>query len=300
MSATELRPASMATSPELTTSSTPHIETRTPVHATLTPSAPVTSGRAEISVSPAELDRIRPQRFSTLVRVEFRKMTDTRSGKVLIAAIFAVALLILGWKLIHTGSIEPGFENYLEGMQAGVGFVLPVVGLLAMTSEWTQRTALTTFTMSPRRLRVIAAKFVSALGLSLAVLITTIGLTAAATWLGGVIGGHGASFAGAGSVLRPTIVASMAQVVMAAAFGALIPVTAVAIACFLAFPAIWASVGPTVLKDSSSWFDIFGAYDRLGSAHPWTQLSHTLTSVVVWVALPLAIGVYRTMRREVK
>ena len=33
-----------------------------------------------------------------------------------------------------------------------VAFLAPLIGLLAMTSEWTQRTALTTFTLAPRRL----------------------------------------------------------------------------------------------------------------------------------------------------
>ena len=43
----------------------------------------------------------------------------------------------------------------------------PVVGILAVTSEWTQRTGLTTFALVPERERVIAAKVVAAVALAL-------------------------------------------------------------------------------------------------------------------------------------
>ena len=59
--------------------------------------------------------------------------------------------------------------------------LLPVIGVMAMTSEWTQRTALTTFTLSPRRVRVQLAKFVSAIVLSVVVLTATALLALAAT-----------------------------------------------------------------------------------------------------------------------
>ena len=56
-----------------------------------------------------------------------------------------------------------------------------------MTSEWTQRTALTTFTLSPRRLGVIAAKFIAAIALSCAVMFVVLLLTGGAAALGGLV-----------------------------------------------------------------------------------------------------------------
>ena len=104
-----------------------------------------------------------------LLAVELRKLTDTRSGRGLLAA------------TLVAGDRRPRLEGHAtpasrrrstttaRGVATMVAFLTPLIGLLAMTSEWTQRTALTTFTLAPRRLPVLAAKYVAALALSLAV-----------------------------------------------------------------------------------------------------------------------------------
>ncbi len=53
-----------------------------------------------------------------------------------------------------------------------VSVLLPVLGILLVTAEWSQRTALTTFTLVPRRERIIAAK--AAAGVALAVAATVV------------------------------------------------------------------------------------------------------------------------------
>ena len=63
---------------------------------------------------------------------------------------------------------------------------------------------------------------------------------------------------------------------------------------------MWAAFAPEVLKDNSRWLDIFEAYDRLASNHPTHHLAQTLTAIAAWVLLPAAIGLYRSVRREVK
>ena len=54
------------------------------------------------------------------------------------------------------------FADVLDLALAPVDMILPAIGILAMTSEWTQRTALTTFTLSPRRIPVLFAKLLAA------------------------------------------------------------------------------------------------------------------------------------------
>ena len=46
--------------------------------------------------------------------------------------------------------------------------LLPVLGIMLVTSEWGQRTAMVTFALEPRRPRVILAKLVTGLVLTLA------------------------------------------------------------------------------------------------------------------------------------
>ena len=94
--------------------------------------------------------------FATLLRVELRKATDTRSGRWLLALIVGLSVLALGWALAHPAD-GVSFANYGGGMAGVVAFLAPIIGLLAMTAECTQRTALTTFTLAPRRGQVLAA-----------------------------------------------------------------------------------------------------------------------------------------------
>ena len=169
-----------------------------------------------------------------------------------------------------------------------------------MTSEWSQRTALTTFTLAPRRLPVLAAKYV-----------------AAVVARPGRAGRRPAAGAGShrsrplrarprwrttawSSTSAASIVFVVLQVTMAAAFGALAANTPVAITAFLVAPTAWARCRPDLPQSVARWFDVFGAYDQLASTRPFDQLGPSLTSVAVWVAIPAIVGVVVALRREVK
>lgn len=241
-----------------------------------------------------------PQRFGDLVSVETRKMVNTRSGRALMAGLVVLAAILLALKLTKAGEGGATFENYTMAVTPSVSYLLPLLGLLAMTSEWTQRTALTTFTLTPRRLRVVGARFLAALGLSSVVLAVTTALTAGATSVAGTISDEGASFAGAGGTVRTTVIAALLQVVMGAAWGALIPQTAVAMGVFIGLPLAWATVAPELAPDMAAWLDVADAYERLGSSRPGTDLPQTLAAVGAWVVLPAVVGVVRSLRREVK
>lgn len=239
------------------------------------------------------------QRFTTLLGVELRKLIDTRSGKLLFGSAIALPIALLVWKLTHTSTIPPTFGGYNASVLPSVSFLLPVLGLLAMTSEWTQRTALTTFTLSPRRLRVFTAKFSAAVMLGIGVLVVTVPLALGATALGGSIA-DGADYANAGGEIRATVIMTLLQIVMGAAFGALVPVTAVALGAFYAAPTVWSGFAPGLLGHNARWLDVFDAYGRLASTHPTRHLGETLTAITVWVLAPAAVGIYRSARREVK
>ena len=53
---------------------------------------------------------------------------------------------------------------------APASILLPIVGILLVTSEWSQRTALITFALVPDRGRVLAAKLLASVVLSLVAL----------------------------------------------------------------------------------------------------------------------------------
>ena len=180
-----------------------------------------------------------------------------------------------------------------------VAFLMPLVGLLAMTSEWTQRTALTTFTLAPRRLPVIAAKYVAALALSVAAIGAGLVLAVAATAVGG--GLHGpAPFGGWLGDVRDAVVFVVLQVTMGVAFGALAANTPVALSAFLLAPSVWTMLAAGALRPVAAWFDIFAAYGRLSSDRPLDDLGRTAVAVLVWVAVPAGVGLVRSLRRDVR
>jgi hypothetical protein len=257
---------------------------------TLTPAGPVAPRAASATIP--------RQRFATQFRLELRKLVDTRSGQVLLGLILATSACIIVYLLVQP-KYEVTFHRYSMGAANTVAFLAPIIGLMAMTSEWTQRTALTTFVQSPRRGRVIAAKFAASITLSTVMLGLVLLLAAAGTGLGGAIRGD-VSWAGLTDDIRTYLIVMLLQVIMACAFGALAGQTALAIGAYLAAPVVWAELSRNVLGDTAPWFDIFEAYNRLSSNQPWDDLGQTLTSVAVWVALPAVLGVRRSLRREIK
>ena len=86
---------------------------------------------------------------------------------------------------------------------------------------------------------------------------------------------------------------------MGMAFGALLLNTPAAIVLFLVLPTLWTLLSFGWLKDLGRWLDTAQTFRHVLESD-WT--GHTgpiLVSVAVWVALPLALGTVRTLRREV-
>jgi hypothetical protein len=267
---------------------------------TVTEDVPTTApAKHRVEVATA-LPPARGQSFLKLVAIELRKSVNTRSGRVLIAAILLIAVAALAWQITHLPQGAAGFDGFLGAASTGVMLLLPVIGVMAMTSEWTQRTALTTFTLSPRRVRVQLAKFVSAVVLSAVVMTGVVVLALAGTALAGGVTDHAASYAGLGGQLAGAYLTVALNVVMGAAFGAVIPQTAVAILAFFIAPTAWRLAGTALFKDNASWLDVFGALGRIAERDLHGMVPETLVAVGVWIVVPTIVGLWASSRREVK
>ena len=242
---------------------------------------------------------IAQQRFSSLIRVEVRKMLTTRSGLAVLGAALFIVLAGITWELFNTATRPPSWHEY-AGLMTGAGLAIAMIGLLGMTAEWTQRTALTTFTLSPRRGRVLGAKFLASIGLALAATVVAEALVVGGVALGGLIGDQTPDYSGLGRGLFSVLIVSTLQVTMAAGFGALSAQTAVAVAAYFVAPTIWGIAGPALLGSKAEWLDVFTAFDRLSSATPLDHFAQSFTSVAFWIVLPTAVGVVRSLKREVK
>ena len=262
----------------------------------MTTSTIATGGRA---VRRVDLPQARRTSFGRLVAVELRKSVDTRAGLVLLAVVALLTVGPVGWQLTHLDHGVPDFALWAGTARGGVALVLPVVGILAMTGEWSQRTALTTYTLVPRRGRVLAAKLVSAILLGTLAMVFSLAVAALALVAGAAAHGDPAVWGDPGRVVAGSLVASGLNLLMGAAFGALLGQTAVAVAVFLLAPTLWQLAGPALLHDDARWLDVFAAFGDLSDLSTGGHTGQVVVAVAAWVGLPLLLGTLRSMRRDV-
>lgn len=241
-----------------------------------------------------------PIPFGRLLRVEWTKATDTRAARWLLGAIVVLTVASVAIPLIFEREFEQSIRGIFEIVSIAGLVLLPVVAILMLTSEWSQHTALTTFTQEPRRERVVGAKLLIAalLGLlgALGTFLVSYGGLAVAELLGRAVEWSLPPW----RVVVGYVLMSVLNTLMGAAFGACLHNTAAAIVLIFLLPTLWSVLAFGVLEDVGRWLDTSQTWSWL-SAGDWDgHVGPIIVSTAVWVALPLAAGVLRTVRREVK
>ncbi|WP_105567395.1 ABC transporter permease [Microbacterium halophytorum] len=239
--------------------------------------------------------------FLRHARVELRKQLDTRAG---LWILIAIALITIGGAVLPLWILEPDgltWRAFIDFSSGGWGILLPFVGVMAATSEWSQRTGLTTFALEPRRTLVNIAKLASALLLG-AVLVAASFAAAAAVNLIGIaaFGGDGSWTLDAGYVLGQVATLTI-YVALGVGVGLALLSTPLAIVAFIVLPlAVSVLAMIPALADLVPWLDLSGATLPLVSGsmsgEDWAQLG---TVVALWCLAPLGFGLWRTARREV-
>lgn len=238
-----------------------------------------------------------------LVLIELRKMVDTRSGRWLLIAAVLIALVIAVVRGL-TGAADE--RTLLQAFQLTLfpfGVLLPVIGILTATSEWSQRTALTTFALVPRRTRIGVAKLLAALLLGLLAVLVCLVMGAIGNIVAMTLGGADGSWSVSGSQLFQALVVSELGMLTGLGFGLLLMSPAFAIVAYFALPTVFSVVGELVtgLKDVWAWIDSGRTqeplYDGSASGDDWARLA---VSTAIWIGIPLVLGLLRMVRREVK
>jgi ABC-2 type transport system permease protein len=101
---------------------------------------------------------VRPIPTTRLVKIELRKMFNTRSGFWMLVSIGVLSVIATGAVLVFAPDSEIAYGNLAAAIGLPMSVILPMIAILAVTSEWSQRSGLTTFTLVPSRGRVIGAK----------------------------------------------------------------------------------------------------------------------------------------------
>jgi len=251
----------------------------------------------------------RPVPFTRLVRVELRKMADTRSGMWLListAAVTALVMLIQVWVGVAQ-DMQLTFRSFLIGMNTPMGVLLPVLGVMSVTSEWGQRTAMVTFTQVPLRSRVIGAKLASVLVIAGVAVVMGFALAVVANLIFGAVSGEAMVWGVSAALIGKVFLLHAIGMLTGFAFGTLFLNTAAAIVIYFVYsfvlPGLFA-LGAQLMDWFASvqpWVDFAAAQQPLIDAHvSGTQWAQLAVSGLVWLVLPFLAGLWRVMRAEVK
>jgi hypothetical protein len=232
-----------------------------------------------------------------LSRVELRKMADTRAGFWLLLVVELMAVAIVTITVIAGKADDKDLFSLFQGTLWVVSILLPVLGILLVTSEWSQRTGLTTFALVPERGRVVTAKIIAAIGLSLAATAACL-VTAAA---GNLVAGGDWSLS-LGAVARGALFETLG-LLGGVAFGLVFMNSALAIVLYYILPTVWSILAHSIhaIEKPAKWLDTSQTVQPLVdgdvSGTEWAQLG---TSMAVWLGLVMLIGLWRLRRTELK
>lgn len=263
-----------------------------------------------VSTSRTDRPRSAPARtpFRRILNVELRKIFDTRSGFWLMASIVILSVVATAATITFSDRSGLTYENFAAAVGIPMSVILPMIGVLAVTSEWSQRTALTTFTLVPGRGRVMGAKLlnllmIGAVSMGVAAAIGAVGNVAVAAImdLDAVWDLDIAEFA-------RIVLANEIGMLMGFVLGILIRSSPGAIVGYFVYALVLPGLSSMLAStqdwwlDNAAWFDFGFASSRLFedrslTGEMWAQIG---TSGLIWMVVPGLIGLRLMLRSEVK
>jgi hypothetical protein len=242
-----------------------------------------------------------------IITTELRKMFDTRSGFWLMASIGILALIASTAVIAFSSDEGMTYSAFATAIGFPMTVVLPIIAILSVTSEWSQRSGLTTFTLVPHRGRVIRAKAVVAMALGAVSILVALAIGAVGNVVGSSIAGVDTVWDIPASQIGLLVFANVLNLLIGFMLGVLIRNSPGAIVGFVVYSFVLP--GLSVLlgnfqqwwQDLRPWLDFNWAQGELYDGHltgtEWAQLG---TSGVIWLVVPLIVGLVMVMRSEVK
>jgi ABC-type transport system involved in multi-copper enzyme maturation permease subunit len=242
-----------------------------------------------------------------LTRVELRKMFDTRSGFWLMASIVIAAVLSTVATILFAPDADLNYYTFAKAVGFPMTVILPIIAVLAITGEWSQRTGLTTFTLVPHRNRVVLAKVIASVTVGVASMLFALATGVVGNLVGTAIAGTdlvwNVSFAHGVTI----VLGSLLSLLTGTMLGLLFRSSPVALVAYF----VYSLVLPTVFgllqssqerfADIRPWVDLNYAQSALfeGSV-TGEQWAHIAVTATVWILLPALLGLRLAMRSEVK
>ena len=244
--------------------------------------------------------------LSRLVQVELRKMFNTRSGFWLMASIGILALIATLGVIVFMKGVDLGYSVFGTAIGVPMSILLPVIAILSVTGEWSQRTGLITFTLSPSRGKVILSKGVATVLVGVVSMVLVMLLGALGNLLGSAIKGVPAVWDVSVDQFLLIVLANVLGMLVGFMLGVLIRNSAGAIVGYFVYffvvPMIFGILSQTQdwFVDVQAWVDLNFSITKLYMdpvAHDWATLA---VSGLIWLVVPLAFGLNRVIKAEVK
>lgn len=238
-------------------------------------------------------DRSERPSLVRLGRVEARKMVDTRAAMwlLILTALSAVGSIVVN--VLGAGPNQRDLGELFTDAMIAAAILMPIVPILLVTGEWSQRTALTTFTLVPARQRVMAAKLLALLALLAAFTVLCLALAA----LGAAIGGGGFEIPTAEAA--QAVLAGLLALLFGFGLAAILMSSPAAIVLNFAAPILVAAIAAisTDVESAVAWVDPYSWSTLNDARHPdWDEIA---TTTLVWVVVPIVLGLVRLRRRDV-
>ena len=250
-------------------------------------------------------------RFGNLVKAESRKYVNTRAALVLSIFTAAVlAVITIGVIATYPDLAKIATGTDLQFLLLGVTSILTaVIVILPVTSEWTQRGVLTTFVVEPRRERVVAAKALVMLGVVL-----TVWLAIQLSWavfnaVGAATHGLEASWEFHWTRWLGGVEFLFLNAAVAFALALLLRNTALTVTVFVAAPVAMGALSQfgELLAKIAAWLrtpgaslDTILAAQKGGQTPDATLWGQFTVGIILWIVVPLIIGLWLSCRADAK
>ena len=268
--------------------------------ATITPPATTEAAPVRRTAQPIPTAR--------LVKVELRKMFNTRSGFWMLISIGVLSVIATGAVIIFAPDSAVTYESFASAIGLPMSVILPMIAILAVTSEWSQRSGLTTFTLVPSRGRVIGTKAIATVLVGLASMAVALAVGALGNLAGSALAGVDTVWDVSLSTALQIVLGDLVGMAIGFTLGVVLRASAPAIVGYF----VVSFVLPGVLAllalvrewflDLQPWIDwnytqaeLF--YGHTNTGKEWAMLGST---TMIWIVIPIVIGLLFLRRSEVK
>ena len=245
--------------------------------------------------------------MSRIVSVELRKSFDTRSGFWLMMSIGILAVIATTATILFAPDDQLTYDSFAASIGFPMAVVLPVIAVLSVTGEWSQRTGLTSFTLVPHRGRVIGAKLAVTIGVGVVSMLVAAAIGAVGNVLGSTIAGVPTTWDVTVTELAYIVLANVLGMLLGFMLGVLTRNSAAAIVGYFVISFVLVPLS-ALLAQSQAWFEKAQPWVDFNyaqgylfngdmSGEHWAQLGVTS---LFWLMIPMAVGLWSVLRAEVK